>query len=415
MHHERAKPRSKVLIMKRVLSFPGAEYASLALLAVVAFGATYLVTRATRRAAFSSEPNAHVAAVFSAPVAASSALTEGPAAAEPGEAPPGMAWIPGGEFLMGTDDAEADPAEQPAHRVRVHGFWIDRTEVTNAEFRAFVDATGYLTTAERPVDWNQLKTQVPPGTPKPPDEQLAPGSLVFTPPDRPVPLDDITNWWRWVPGANWKHPDGPGSSIEGKDVHPVVQVSWYDAVAYAQWAGKRLPTEAEWEFASRGGLAGKKYAWGDELQPAGKTLANTWQGHFPEMNTDEDGFPRTSPVKSFPANGFGLYDMMGNVWEWCSDWYRPDTYRLDSSPLPVQNPAGPEKSYDPAEPYQPKRVTRGGSFLCSTNYCTNYRPSARRGTATDSGMSHLGFRCVLTPEMRKEGMPGQKVTTAGHS
>jgi formylglycine-generating enzyme required for sulfatase activity len=238
---------------------------------------------------------------------------------------------------MGTDDSQADPAERPAHRVRVSGFWIDRTEVTNAAFSQFVNATGYLTTAERPVDWNQLKTQVPPGTPKPSDEQLAPGSLVFTPPDHPVPLDDFTNWWRWVPGANWKHPEGPGSSIEGKDVHPVVQVSWYDAVAYARWAGKRLPTEAEWEFASRGGLEGKKYAWGDEFQPAGKTLANTWQGHFPETNTDEDGFPRTSPVKSFPANGFGLYDMMGNVWEWCSDWYRPDTYRLDSSPLPVQN------------------------------------------------------------------------------
>ena len=309
---------------------------------------------------------------------------------------------------MGTDDAQADPAERPAHLVRVNGFWIDQTEVTNAEFRRFVGATGYVTTAERPVDWNQLKTQVPPGTPRPPDEQLTPGSLVFSPPDRPVPLDDITNWWRWVPGANWKHPEGPGSSIDGKDDHPVVQVSWDDAVAYARWAGKRLPTEAEWEFASRGGLAGKKYAWGDELQPAGKNLANTWQGHFPETNTDEDGFPRTSPVKSFPANGFGLYDMIGNVWEWCSDWYRPDTYRLDASSTVVQDPTGPEKSYDPAEPYQPKRVTRGGSFLCSANFCTNYRPSARRGTATDSGMSHLGFRCVLTPEMRKEGMPGQK-------
>jgi formylglycine-generating enzyme required for sulfatase activity len=398
--------------MKRVLSLRGAEYTSLALLAVVAFSATYLLTRATRRVAFSSEPAARAATVFSTPPAASTKLAERPDAIEPGEAPPGMAWIPGGEFLMGSDDAQADPAERPAHRVRVHGFWIDQTEVTNAEFRAFVNATGYITTAERPVDWNQLKTQVPPGTPKPPDEQLTPGSLVFTPPDRPVPLDDITNWWRWMPGASWKHPEGPGSSIAGKYNHPVVHVSWDDAQAYARWAGKRLPTEAEWEFASRGGLAGKKYAWGDELQPAGKTLANTWQGHFPETNTDEDGFPRTSPVKSFPANGFGLYDMMGNVWEWCSDWYRPDTYRLDSNPLPVQNPTGPEKSYDPAEPYQPKRVTRGGSFLCSANFCTNYRPSARRGTATDSGMSHLGFRCVLTPEMREERIPGQQAKTS---
>jgi formylglycine-generating enzyme required for sulfatase activity len=233
-----------------------------------------------------------------------------------------------------------------------------------------------------------------------------PGSLVFTPPDRPVPLDDITNWWKWVPGASWRHPEGPGSSIAGKDNHPVVQVSWDDAVAYAKWAGKRLPTEAEWEFASRGGLEGKKYAWGDELQPGGKTLANFWQGPFPETNTDEDGFPRTSPVKSFPPNGFGLYDMIGNVWEWCSDWYRRDTYRLDAGRSPVVNPTGPDKSYDPDEPYQPKRVTRGGSFLCSTNYCTNYRPSARRGTATDSGSSNLGFRFVLTPEMGKQAQRG---------
>ena len=395
--------------MKRVSSLRGAEYASLALLAVIAFGATYLVTRATRRAAFSSEPDASAAAVFSTPPAASSKLTERPVAIEPGEAPPGMAWIPGGEFLMGTDDAQADPAERPAHRVRVHGFWIDRTEVTNAEFRAFVNATGYVTTAERPVDWNQLKTQVPPGTPKPPDEQLVPGSLVFTPPDHACAARRYHQLVAVGAGSELEASRaGQTARLQVRTNHPVVHVSWDDALAYARWAGKRLPTEAEWEFASRGGLEGKKYAWGDELQPAGKTLANTWQGHFPETNTDEDGFPRTSPVKSFPANGFGLYDMMGNVWEWCSDWYRPDTYRLDSSSAAVQNPTGPEKSYDPDEPYQPKRVTRGGSFLCSANFCTNYRPSARRGTATDSGMSHLGFRCVLTPEMRKESMPGQK-------
>jgi sulfatase modifying factor 1 len=411
MHLERAKPEIKVLIMKRILSLRGAEYTSLALLAVIAFGATYLMTRAARRVALPSEPNASAAAVFPTPLAASSSLTESLAAREPGETPPGMVWVPGGEFLMGTDDAQADPAERPAHRVRVDGFWIDQTEVTNAEFRRFVDATGYVTTAERPIDWEQLKSESPPGTPKPPDEKLVPGSLVFTPPDRPVPLDNPTNWWRWVPGANWRHPEGPGSSIAGKDEHPVVHVSWDDATAYARWAGKRLPTEAEWEFASRGGLGAKKYAWGDDFQPAGKSLANTWQGHFPESNTDEDGFPRTSPVKSFPANGFGLYDMMGNVWEWCSDWYRPDTYRLDASSAVVHNPTGPEKSYDPNEPYQPERVIRGGSFLCSDNYCTNYRPSARRGTATDSGMSHLGFRCVLTAEM-KEGMPGQKAKSA---
>jgi formylglycine-generating enzyme required for sulfatase activity len=398
------------------------EYSALILLGGVAFTATYLITRAIRREAISAPSSSTSASTAAAAQQEPGAAPPGPlstqhsalstqhsiaAEAEPGEAPPGMAWIPGGEFLMGTDDPQAHPAERPAHRVRVDGFWIDKTEVTNAEFRRFVDATGYVTTAVRPVDWEQLKTQLPPGTPKPPDAHLVPGSLVFTPPDRPVPLDDITNWWRWVPGASWRHPEGPGSSIAGKDDHPVVHVSWDDAAAYAKWAGKRLPTEAEWELASRGGLEGKKYAWGDEFRPGGKTLANTWQGTFPETNTDEDGFSRTSPVKSFPPNGYGLYDMIGNVWEWCADWYRPDTYRLDAGRSAVINPTGPEKSYDPEEPYQPKRVTRGGSFLCSANFCTNYRPSARRGTATDSGSSNLGFRCVLTPEMRKGRIASQ--------
>lgn len=376
------------------------ETVVLAGLAVAAFGTTYLITRATRPPAASSGA-VNAGASSSTPAAVSSASL--PAAApqkEPGEAPAGMVWIPGGEFLMGTDDPEAHPTERPAHRVRVSGFWIDCTELTNAEFRRFVEATKYVTTAERPVDWEELKTQVPPGIPKPPDDKLVPGSLVFCPHNRPVPLDDINNWWKWVPGANWRHPDGAGSSINGKDAYPVVHISWDDAVAYTRWAGKRLPTEAEWEFASRGGLNGKKYAWGDEFQPGGKYQANTWQGHFPETNIDEDGFPRLSPVKSFPPNGYGLHDMIGNVWEWCSDWYRSDTYRLDATRSPVVDPTGPEESYDPEEPFQPKRITRGGSFLCSANYCTNYRPSARRATATDSGMSHLGFRCVLTPGMR---------------
>lgn len=382
------------------------ELRALLLLAAVAFGVTYLVTRSTRGEKQSSEA---VATSPTAPVSSSPSAQV--IAKDPGEAPAGMVWIPGGEFLMGTDDSQANPVERPAHRVRVEGFWIDQTEVTNSQFQRFVEATGYKTTAERPVDWEQLKTQVSPGTAKPPDEQLAPGSLVFTPPDCPVPLDDITNWWKWVPGASWRHPDGPGSSIAGKDDFPVVHVSWDDAVAYARWASKRLPTEAEWEFACRGGLEGKAYAWGDEFQPAGKYQANTWQGHFPDINSDEDGFPRLSPVKSFPPNSYGVHDMIGNVWEWCSDWYRPDTYRLDASSSRVVNPTGPEKSYDPDEPYQPKRVTRGGSFLCSSNYCTNYRPSARRGTAIDSGMSHLGFRCVLTPDMRSRNSqqpPGGK-------
>ncbi len=318
----------------------------------------------------------------------------------PADGPEGMVWVPGGEFLMGTNDPSAHEAERPAHRVKVDGFWIDATEVTNAQFRRFVEATGYLTMAERPVDWEVMKTQVPPGTPKPPDEQLVPGSLVFAPPDHMLTneeLENLTNWWRWESGADWKHPEGPGSTIEGKDDYPVVHVSHDDAVAYATWAGKRLPTEAEWEKASRGGLEGKKYGWGDVFQPEGKRLANTWQGRFPEATEDEDGYPRIAPVKSFPPNGYGLYDTIGNVWEWCSDWYRTDTYRLDGDLGLAVDPKGPEKSYDRDEPYQPKRVTRGGSFLCSSNFCTNYRPSARRGTATDSGMSHLGFRCVKAP------------------
>lgn len=314
-----------------------------------------------------------------------------------GPEPEGMAWIPGGVFTMGTDDKDAHPAEQPAHKVRVDGFWIDRTEVTNAQFRKFIEAAGYKTVAERPVDWDVIKKQLPPGTPKPPDEMLRPGSLVFTPPAGALPpggLDNIGNWWSWVAGADWKHPEGPGSSIEGKDDLPVVHVAFEDALAYAKWAGKRLPTEAEWERAARGGNEKWKYGWGDSFAPAGKRMANTWQGRFPEMVEDEDGYPRIAPVKSFPPNPYGLYDTIGNVWEWCSDWYRPDAYRLDGEVALTVDPKGPSRSYDPDEPFQPKRVTRGGSFLCSSNYCTNYRPSARRGTATDSGMSHLGFRCV---------------------
>ena len=316
-------------------------------------------------------------------------------AAPPSTPPPGMVWVPGGEFSMGSDDREtAAPIEGPTHRVRVDGFFMDATEVTNAQFARFVAATGYKTTAERPVDWEQLKKELPPGTPKPPDDQLVPGSLVFVPPVGRVSLDDPSGWWRWVAGADWRHPEGPGSSIAGKDDHPVVHVSHDDALAYAKWAGKRLPTEAEWEYAARGGLEGRRYAWGDDFQPGDRPLANTWQGRFPERNVSGDGYARTAPVKSFPPNRYGLYDLIGNVWEWTSDWYRPDAYSLLPSGV-ASNPSGPPSSHDPREPYQPKRVTRGGSFLCSPNYCSNYRPSARRGTAVDSGMSHLGFRCVL--------------------
>jgi sulfatase modifying factor 1 len=312
------------------------------------------------------------------------------------KAPPGTVWIPEGTFLMGTNDKESFPNERPAHLVQVQGFWMDEHDVTNAEFSKFVQATGYVTTAERKIDWEDLKKEVPPGTPKPDDSALAAGALVFTPTAGPVPLNDLSAWWRWVHGANWRHPDGPESSIMGKEKHPVVQVSWHDAVAYAQWAGKRLPTEAEWEFAARGGLESKRYVWGDEFKPGGKNMANTWQGLFPVTNTAEDGFVGTSPVGSFPANGYGLYDMAGNVWQWCSDWYRVDTNIEAASKNVCRDPRGPTESYDPGDPYAPKRVVKGGSFLCNPSYCESYRPSARRGTPPDTGSSHTGFRCVIS-------------------
>jgi formylglycine-generating enzyme required for sulfatase activity len=308
-----------------------------------------------------------------------------------------MVWIPGGEFAMGTDDPRAWPDEGPAHRVYVDGFWMDEHEVTNAEFRRFVAATGYVTTAERPPDLKEILRQSPPGTPPPPKENLVPGSLVFSPPDHPVALDDPGQWWRWAPEASWKHPEGPGSTIEGKDDDPVVHVSW-DAVVYATWAGKRLPTEAEWERAARGGLEGKSYVWGDKPPSDDAIFANIWQGHFPDKNTARDGFVRTAPVASFPSNGFGLHDMAGNVWEWCADWYQRDLYRTRAGRGVVRNPSSPERSDDPTQPHAPPRSRRGGSFLCNDNYCARYRPSARHGCSPDTGMSHVGFRCVISSE-----------------
>jgi len=315
----------------------------------------------------------------------------------PGDGPPGMVWVGGGEFTMGTDSDLGWPDEKPAHRVRVDGFWIDEHEVTNSQFRAFVEATGYVTTAEKAPRLEEVMAQLPPGSPPPPEGNLVPGSLVFTPPSGRVNLDDVSQWWAWTPGASWRHPEGPGSGLEGKDDHPVVHVSWDDAAAYARRAGKRLPTEAEWEFAARGGLDGQPYVWGAERPGESRARANIWQGEFPRRNTLEDGFASTAPVRSFPPNGYGLYDMAGNVWEWCADWYQRDLYRRRSGHGPVVEPAGPERSGDPARPFMPLRVQRGGSFLCNDSYCSRYRPSARHGCSPDTGMSHVGFRCAATP------------------
>jgi sulfatase modifying factor 1 len=310
------------------------------------------------------------------------------------QAPPGMVLVPGGEFIMGTDADYAWPDEHPAHPVRIDGFWMDQHEVTNAQFHAFVQATGYVTTAERAPDVGEILKQSPPGTPAPPEAVLVPGSLVFTPTDHAVSLDDYRQWWTWTPGANWRHPDGPASTIDGNDHHPVVHVSWDDAEAYARWVGKRLPTEAEWERAARGGLEGKAYVWGDQPPSDEKSFANIWQGEFPHKNTSQDGFARTAPVKSFSPNGYGLYDMAGNVWEWCADWYRDDTYRERAGRGLTVNPTGPKASSTRGEPYSSRRVQRGGSFLCNDRYCSRYRPAARHGGSTDTGMSHVGFRCA---------------------
>lgn len=306
----------------------------------------------------------------------------------------GMVWIPGGEFIMGSDDEIAYEVEKPAHPVKVNGFWMDKTEVTNAEFRKFTDATGYITIAERVPDWNELKKQLPPGTAAPDPKDLVPASLVYIKPKEKVYTEDVTMWWNWVPGANWKYPEGLGSTIKDRMDYPVVHIAYDDALAYCKWAGKRLPTEAEWEFAARNCLTNKKYAWGDELRPGGKIMANNWQGEFPNEDKGEDGYKNTSPAGKFPANCYGLFDMIGNVWEWTSDWYDSRAYMKLPKDKVTENPKGPLKPEDHEDPFAVKRVVKGGSFLCSDNYCFNYRPSARRGQAFDTGTSNVGFRCV---------------------
>jgi formylglycine-generating enzyme len=303
----------------------------------------------------------------------------------PGAAPAGMVWIPGGTFWMGCADCQMPDAE-PVHLVTVDGYWMDVTPVTNAEFAKFVRATGYQTIAERKPDPKDF-----PGVPR---EQLVAGCAVFSPPPGEVPLDNPYAWWRYVPGANWKAPEGPGSSTKGREDHPAVHIAWDDAMAYAKWAGKRLPTEAEFEFAARGGLDRKPFAWGDELKPGGKWAANIWQGRFPGKDTKDDGYHGTSPVNAFPANGFGLYDMGGNVWQWCADWYRPDTFEKLNAMGTAHNPKGPSDSFDPQEPGVPKRVQKSGSFLCSDQYCARYFVGSRGKGAVDSGSSNVGFRCV---------------------
>jgi len=302
-----------------------------------------------------------------------------------------MVWIPGGRFQMGSD--QHYPEEAPAHWAEVEGFWMDRAPVTNAQFLKFVKATGYLTQAERPVD--------PADYPEAPPERLRPASIVFIPPDGPVPLGDTHQWWQYMFGANWRHPEGPDSSIKGRDKHPVVHITHADAEAYATWAGRQLPSEREWERAGWGGMQGCEFAWGTELHPGGRPMANTWQGSFPYHNSRLDGYERTSPVGSFPANSYGLVDMIGNVWEWTSDWYRHGHDVKNRNP-PASHcceaaEQARQKSIEPLSEHgtMPRKVVKGGSYLCAPEYCRRYRPAARMAQGIDTSTSHLGFRCVV--------------------
>lgn len=319
-------------------------------------------------------------------------------------APIGMMWVPGGEFLMGSDHKKAQDNEKPVHRVKVNGFWMDSTHITNDQFAQFIKETNYKTTAEKVPDWETIRVQLPPDTPKPPTSVFVAGAMVFVGTKAKVNLNDYSQWWAYVPSANWRHPTGPQSNIDGKGNHPVVQISYEDTLAYAKWAGKRLPTEAEWEFAARGGLNQASYAWGDQLEQDGKLPANIWdvkKQPFPVISPKAGGAMGTSAVGTFPQNGYGLYDMTGNAWQWVADWYRSDYFAMQAKEFNISeanNPQGPTSSYDPDDfgvpKNAPKRVIRGGSFLCNEDYCQSYRPSARRGADPFSPMSHLGFRLV---------------------
>ncbi len=318
------------------------------------------------------------------------------------EPPQGMVWIPAGTFEQGavSQDKMAMHYEKPSHTVTVDGFYMDITEVTNAQFSKFIEETNYITTAERTINWEEMKAQLPEGTPKPHDSILQPGSLLFKKTKTSVPnLYDFSQWWKWTIGANWKHPNGKDSSIKGKENHPVVHISFDDAIAYCQWAGKRLPTEAEWEYAARGGKKNNIYFWGNDVTQLSKHV-NSWEGEFPVFNTAVDGFEKRAPVKSYPANYFGLYDISGNVWEWTSDWYNTNYYsELASLNTSIINPQGATEAYNPNSPYLKEKIIKGGSFLCNASYCASYRLSSRMGSSTDSSLEHLGFRTVVTQDM----------------
>jgi len=316
-----------------------------------------------------------------------------------GSVPKGMIWISGGEFSMGAADSPSDGRvgmqatqdSRPIHRVYVDGFYMDATDVTNAQFETFVRATHYVTVAERKPRAEDF--------PSAPPENLVAGSVVFSPPDHAVSLDNHYQWWNYVPGANWRHPTGPQSNLVGKAGYPVVQIAYEDAEAYSKWAGKRLPTEAEWEFAARGGMTGKPFVWGDEFRPHGEWMANTHQGKFPNSDTGEDGYVGIAPVAQYPPNGYGLYDMAGNVWQWTSDWYRPNYYQeLVSAGGVARNPQGPSSPFDPSEPSEKKKAQRGGSFLCTSQYCSRYIVGTRGKGEVSTGTNHLGFRCVMTQD-----------------